>query len=382
MSIHVILVSQEPLANGIPVLMERPKAVVGVCTQMAVSKGWDQSLLRFFGRKGLDFHREENAPDSDLSVVRSWALELLGRIERDYPDTEIVLNLTGGNKIMSLGFWEIFKNRASKIIYTDTAHDRIEILAAKDSTSPTISMDSLLNVPDYLSMQGIDYLEAKSDNVEWREKAKSRFVITRFFGKRAHDLKGFFGTLNGMVGANGGTFHYTPGNVWEQALRMIVKAGLARWSPGEKDISFTNVEAARYLGGGWLEEYAYIEASQRGFYDVRANVRVQAVSEGATVSNELDIVIAHRNRLFILECKTGNLDENKKSATKPAETLYKLEVLRQKMGGRFSGAFLVMAQDEGQGAKDRAKNMGAILLGPQELQKIGDRLTSVLERSS
>ncbi len=381
MPIHVVLVSQEPLANGIPVVMERPKAVVTVCSDMAIKKGFDRKLIHFLEKKQIAFRREDKAPDATILDVCVWASDLLNRLEKDFPEEEIILNLTGGNKIMSLGFWEAFKGRALRIIYTDTAHDCIEILAERSGTPPhPIPMGNVLDIPDYLSIQGLDYTGAASDSQEWVKKAVLRTSLTHFLAVRAPDLKGFYSTLDGMAGQNEGTFTKIPAGIWVSALDRIVGAGLAHWKHGIREITFSSQESAHYLGGGWLEEYAYIEARKAGFHDVRSNVKVQSFSDTTPVNNELDVVICHRNRLFILECKTGRLEGN--SETKANDIAYKSEVLRQAVGGRFAGTFILSAQETPHGLRERAKSMGITLVGPEELSDLGPILKYSLDRAS
>jgi len=382
MPIHVVLVSQEPLANGIPIVMDRPEAVVAVCTDMAIQKKFDRKLLQFLEKKKIAFRREEKAPDSILSEVCAWASDLMNRLEKEFPGEGIVLNLTGGNKIMSLGFWEAFKGRALRVIYTDTAHDCIEILSEKGG-APSLSLHvgNVLDIPDYLSIQGLDYTSASSDIKEWVKKAGERSSLTQFLVLHAPALKLFYSSLDGMAGQNGGTFKRVPNGVWVSALDRIIGAGLAKWKHGTREITFSGQEAAQYLGGGWLEEYAYLVAKNLGFHDVRSNVKIASTSETTPVNNELDVVICHRNRLFILECKTGRMEGDSWKETKTNDIAYKSEVLRQAVGGRFAGTFILTAQETPLGLTDRARSMEITLVGPEDLAELGSILKKSLEKT-
>ena len=378
MSIHVVVVSQEPLANGIPVLMESPKSVVAVCSEMVVAKKLDQKLLGFLVAKGIPLRLENHAPDADLSKIRIWASDLLNRLEKDFPGEEIVLNLTGGNKIMSLGFWEAFKDRVSRIIYTDTSHDCIEILSDKImGDSRTIPMGQVLDVPESLSIQGLGYIGASSDDPEWIKTVQSRQNLTDYLATRAPLLTGFFSRINGMAGQNGGTFANPPAGEWKRALNHIVSSGLVHWKPVSREISFVDPGVSRYLGGGWFEEYAFLQARKLPFHDVRANVKVRLTME---VDNELDIVICHRNRLFILECKTGRMDGKLPSNNDPTDIAYKSEILRQAVGGRFAETYILLAQQPTPGLAKRAEELKITLVAPEELAELGAILKKVLDR--
>lgn len=380
MSIHVVLISQEPLANGIPVAMDRPCLVVAVCTEMATTKKLDQKMAGFLEKLKIPIRPEKNAPDANLFKIRDWATDLLNRLERDFSGEKIVLNLTGGNKIMSLGFWEAFKDRASRIIYTDTAHDCIEILSDKDlHHPPTLPMGEVLNVKTSLSIQGLEYLGDSSDNSLWRKTVDSRKSLTDYLASKAPALKGLFSSLNAMAGQKGGAFPRPPSGEWKKAIDHIVSNGLADWKSGSCEISFANPDASHYMGGGWLEEYAFLQAEKAGFKDVRANVKVRLETE-MQVDNELDIVICHRNRLFILECKTGRMNSNSASKNDPTDIAYKSEVLRQAVGGRFAETYLLLAQPPTQGLTNRAKDLRITLVTPEELSNLKIIFKKVLDR--
>lgn len=380
MSIHVILISQEPLANGIPVVMEKPSLVVAVCTEMAITKKLDQKMAGFLEEIKIPIRLEKHAPDANLSKVRIWAIDLLNRLEQDFSGEKIVLNLTGGNKIMSLGFWEAFKERASRIIYTDTAHDCIEILSDKNlHHPPTLPMGQVLDVKTSLSIQGLEYIGDSSTNPQWRTTVDSRKSLTNYLASKAPVLKGLFSSLNAMAGQKSGTFSRSPSGEWKKALDYIVSSGLADWKSGSCEISFANPDAAHYMGGGWLEEYAFLQAKEAGFKDVRANVKVRLETE-MQVDNELDIVICHRNRLFILECKTGRMNSNYDSKNDPTGIAYKSEILRQAVGGRFAETYLLLAQPPTQGLTNRAKDLSITLVTPEELSNLRIIFKKILDR--
>ncbi len=379
MSIHVILVSQEPLANAIPVFFYKPKAVVAVCTDMVVKKELDKKLIASFGRHNINVKNEVNAPDAILSDVRAWASELLIRLKRDYPGEDIVLNLTGGNKIMSLGFWEAFREEKCRIIYTDTTHNRIEML--KEGIAPPVPptpLENVLNVPTYLSIQGFEFISSSSDHEEWRKNTLSRKDLTQYLAQQASTLGSLFSSFNFMAHKEILTFRQIPHGNWVPALLKLVTHNLIRWEIRQKEFEFVDDSARYFLNGGWLEEYAYLQADGK-FFDVKSNVKVQ--SQTNHVENEFDLVVCHQNKLAIVECKTGNLEGKYSENNNATDIAYKAETLRQAVGGRLAQTIIVTAQTPSEGLIERARNLSIKLLGPNELQKLQSYLKQALGES-
>ena len=73
---------------------------------------------------------------------------------------------------------------------------------------------------------------------------------------------------------------------------------------------------------------ACIQLKQKcGIQDVACNIIIQRHPAGKTaVKNEIDVGLIHANRLHLIECKTKHFE-------KDADMLYKLDSLRDLMGG-------------------------------------------------
>ena len=180
---------------------------------------------------------------------------------------------------------------------------------------------------------------AVSDDPEWRSAVHERSNLTEYLAGSCEALGGFLGLLNGFVhgskerkGAlapNGDTLRHPeqrlskqPWRLARDALIRIADSGLIRWD-GAETVRFHSVEAARYLGGHWLEEYAWLVAEAAGLHDVRcsATVRWESQSGPGTPINELDLLAVHDNRLLIVECKTGQQAAGEQAVATRLESL-------------------------------------------------------------
>ena len=89
------------------------------------------------------------------------------------------------------------------------------------------------------------------------------------------------------------------------------------------------------------------------------------------VRNELDGIAAHRNRLLLVECKTGNLD-------KKDEVVYKLDSIANDMG-LFQRRLLVSARPLTDAIRARAKAEGITLVEAGLLGQINQIVKNWME---
>jgi hypothetical protein len=92
---------------------------------------------------------------------------------------------------------------------------------------------------------------------------------------------------------------------------------------------------AKYLSGGWFEEYAYLQLKPYEdagvIKDLRINIELRLdrhnagkVADWDSAHNELDVVFTDGHSLYIVECKAGNVTQ---------EQVMKLQNLVRYYGG-------------------------------------------------
>ena len=93
-------------------------------------------------------------------------------------------------------------------------------------------------------------------------------------------------------------------------------------------------EEVEYITGGWFEEYTY--------HRVRHQVKPDDITIGVHISrgstahnNELDVVYAKNNHLYVIECKTG-VDSNRMFN----EIVYKVCALREVLLGTTCKSYI------------------------------------------
>jgi len=385
MKIHIALVSDQVLANLIPALMDHPDLVVLACSRDMAGKGLDKRLAQLLVPASIRVEIEPEAPDVGLSQIQSFAERLAQRIRAAHPRAEVVLNATGGTKLMSLGFVEVFRSHADRILYTDTAHGRIEYLPVGRGTVPhPVPMSNVLDVPAYLEAQGFVFQAAVSDDRAWREAAARRRNLAGYLARNMVQFQRFIGVLNALAGnaleRDPGTWterlanprqrlREVPFGPMDRILTELSTFGLIDWDPGDRDLYFRTTEAARFVRGGWLEEHAWDVLHTAGLHDTRLGVTGHW--EGAPRSlNELDVLGCHLNQLLFIECKTLSFQEGNDN-----EIAYKLDSLSTDARGLFGATWLLSAREPSQVLSERARQARIRIIGPQDLPRLAQAVT-------
>ncbi|MCC2869203.1 MAG: DUF1887 family CARF protein, partial [Candidatus Accumulibacter phosphatis] len=159
-----------------------------------------------------------------------------------------------------------------------------------------------------------------------------------------------------------------------ELARAFEQAGIWEWD-GDCRFVFAGEASARYAGGGWLEEWAWLTLAglqadgliPDGHWGT--NLRVDAghgLQEAA--SNELDAALVWRNQLLVLECKTGVQISTEGGSQ---SILNRLDSLRRHVGGAMGETWLLTArrlqQGNGAAARERARAYRIRLIEPEHL---------------
>lgn len=377
---HVCVVSERLLASLIPALAERPALAVLAASAEMQRLGLDQRLERLLEERGVAVEVYDGLPDTGLAAIAEFARALRDEVRERHPDHALVLNITGGNKLMTLAFFDAFRGAAERIVYTDTEHRSLETLRPGADGAERVPLPGVLDVPTYLAAQGFLYEGARSDASDWQRLARERAALTQALAGRAHDLGALLRELNYLARealdehgeellAPSQILRRAPPFPWAALLRQAAALGILGWD-GAREVSFRDADAARYLGGAWLEEFAWLAASQLRPADARCGVngRWESAEEAR---NELDLVLVHANRLLLVECKTLRLGVNE---ARDQEILYKLDSLGEDVRSLFGQTLLLSARALTRPVLERAAHQRITVIGPADLPTFPERL--------
>lgn len=376
---HVTLVTGRPEANLIPLLQLRPERIALVASEKMASNAQRlQTLLQQNGwqASGAAVTIEQGLPDSDPALMSDFANGLADRLLEEKertPDLRITYDLTGGTKLMALLFQEAMRCCDADLIYTDSDAGRIYRLGTQlDRESfRDIPVEPVLSSDIYLRANGKRLGASDSDDEAWRAKASDRKLLTKHLVRDSICLERFIGQLNFIIHVNNDDnvavfararpgaaatwnkqasdqtrqLKNVPNKHERQALQMMLEQGIIAWDEeAPKTIEFLDAEATAYLGGKWLEEYVWHCARDAGLEDVHCGARLIDVrGRKDDVKNELDLIAVYRNRMLVIECKTGLLSD----AGTDSQVLYKLHSLAEQASGIYGTRVLATLKQFG-----------------------------------
>ncbi|MCB1975650.1 MAG: DUF1887 family protein [Nitrosomonas sp.] len=372
---HLILVSAQPIPNITPMLDDavKPKKVI-----MLVSPDMQErarALENIFKPRGIGVESRAIADPWDAEQVSDTVLDILCH----YPDGDIALNATGGTKLMSIAACEAFRSANAPVYYVHPRHDRLLWLSPK---LPPHELADRLRLKDYLMAYGADQVDtpAETQSVPPAIQELTRQLLAGI--DRYADELGALNYLayqanNPRLSARIDHTRQARPVLWE-LLELFENAGICRLE--HRLISFPDEPARFIANGGWLEMHAYAACFQLkqkcGIQDVACNITIQRHPAGKiAVKNEIDVGLIHANRLHLIECKTKHFE-------KDADMLYKLDSLRDLMGGLEGRAMLVSFNNLDKASRARARELNIALCCHSDLKHLQRHLANWLIASS
>ncbi|MEQ1620573.1 MAG: DUF1887 family CARF protein [Methylococcales bacterium] len=369
---HLILVSAQPIPNLTPVLDDnlKPKKVI-----MLVSADMQErsnALENIYKSRCIRVERCLLANPWDASQISDQVLDIIA----SYPDGDIALNATGGTKLMSIAAYEAFRSCDLPVFYVHPEHDRLIWLTPK---LPEVDLADRIKLKDYLMAYG-------ASTVQIPEPTGVIAPIRQLTNELLSGIDRFanaLSTLNYLAyQANNPklTTEIEDGpqskpQLWE-LLELFETAGLCQING--HSLRFTDENARFTANGGWLEMHTYGVClnlkKALGIQDIAYNIKITRTPKGqALVENEIDIGLIKANRLHLIECKTKRFEKDKH-----ADVLYKLDSLRDLIGGLQGRAMLVSFNKLDKVSRARAKELKIEMCCHTDLRNLQGHLQSWL----
>lgn len=360
-SVHVCIATGQNAANLIP-LEQYDAQEVWILQTPAMTRGARnlELALKKPGRRIERVDLDDATPERLAASAVDIAMRLDGR--------HVVLHVTGGTKLMVLALRDGLQLMSGTLdtVYAETSKHQIDWLGARPRTD---AMADVLNLQKMLLVQGyrIDG-DSRHAAALKRATAPERARTTRALGERAGRYAAFLTPLatlaNRAADARSGNdgllqqLNYAPGGAAAELLHEATASGMLSWD-GDVMLRFPDQAAAEYFAGGWLEEFVLLKLSGMARPEQFAS-NLNVVSAANEVPNEVDAMLVHRNCALLIECKTGRQQD-------PADALYKLAQLRDRLGGSVASALYLSAQALGDKHRKRAEDYRVDVLSGNEV---------------
>ncbi len=353
---QVVLVSQQTIPNITPILDERSKPDKVILVVTRDMQDIAENLKTLYQPRGVrsEFFALDNA--WDIAIIRDQMLGLLAAHENE----NLVLNATGGTKPMSIAAYEVFRLFNKDIFYVHPEKDRLIWMHPGDRVD--MDLADRIKLPAFLQSHGA-ILQSQGQKTGVRQQWRS---LTEDIINKVHYYEKALGTLNFLAARAESRLRvdFERRYVKDRALMELVDqfAGQDLLKLDKGILRFTDEQARFYVNGGWLEEHVYgvciALKKQADLQDVGRSLEVQRKVGQDSVLNELDVVFLKDNRLYLIECKTSKFTDRGGEDSKGAETLYKLDTLKDIMGGIQAGAMLASYRQLPDYDLNRARDLG------------------------
>lgn len=332
--ILVSLVSDQTIPNILAIHHFRPDELLFITTDKMEAKCKTVAIMKTVHLLGLNF---TEAAVQKMVVKEDSILDCHRKIEEwmnGREDGEFIINFTCGTKIMSIAVYEYFKDYGSRMIYIPIPKNEYITPFPKKSATLPEPLPLRLSVTHYLAAYGLKVTNA-SKLKEYRRDAATRSEVAVFIVSNYERLKTLLGLLGDRLRKYRDDKGFDFSLVYEQATKEEV--GLFSLL----DIDYDGVTISRkltrseivFLTGGWLEEFCLNEILKvTDIDDVVIGLKLMN-KQGS--DNEFDVMFTKDNSLFVVECKSLDQNDDKKT-----DALYKIGALQKEFGLRVE-SFLV-----------------------------------------
>jgi hypothetical protein len=278
----------------------------------------------------------------------------------NYDDyNKLIVNVTGGTKIMSISVTDFFKSKNADIHYVHNGKKYSQIFPKQND----IEFKVKLSIAEYLSSYGIEYRESKIEiNQEYTVSFLDKYLnLTEVEKKTIIEL-------NNVRNERG---EYKK---WKKCVDNIGDIqGLADFLniidfPSKNSLSKAEV---KYLTGDWYEQWCYFKIKEK-FQIADDYIKTGINIKNANgIDNELDIVYMFDGNFCVIECKTDIISLTGDNIL--TEAIYKQGALKSNFGLTVQPRIYTLSSKESKAVKDshinRAEDFKIIIKCKEDLDE-------------
>jgi hypothetical protein len=292
------------------------------------------NTLKLYGLDYSDADKHERIP-VDQDCLDDCELKF-SEAANKHPNDEIIVNLTGGTKIMVLGAYNAFAPVAKRMIYTPLPRNEfITIFPKEGSCKKPVNYNLKLSVEAYVTAYAFKIKNHKKID-QLISIAASNKKLCKWMAQNYREIEDllieFYNQLSKKRDDKNFRLEmdYSPRRQEERELlkRLEMSGGKI-----EKTLLKNEI---RFLTGDWVSDYCCNEIADLAVDNCVTGIELIS-PDGA--DNEFDVMFTKDNALYIVECKS--LQPNKGQYK---EFLYKISSLQQDFGLRVDGFMVSTAR--------------------------------------
>ncbi|MGF1756216.1 DUF1887 family protein [Vibrio makurazakiensis] len=373
MAVHVGIIDQDPIRLVTPLLDDRTTSTHIVFIGDKTQETMYLRLHSVLAKRDITSEFFQIPTAANTSLIKQ-AIEILAQ-DLKARGEEVKLNASCGLRHRLLSVYEVFRTYHWPIFVVEPNSDKLCWLYPNDREDAQVQDN--ITISDYLTVFGARG-EFSSYEVPPQLDEKL-YTLGERWASNALELGPGLATLNYLattcrkeqkldVELSEKQQGYRELNM---LISDLVEVQIASYDNGI--LTFANEDARRFSNGEWLETLVHSTVKQiqddlPTIQDRSLNVQVYRQLGEREVRNELDVASVVNNKLHIIECKTKGMRDD------GDDTLYKLESLRDLLGGLQARAMLVSFRPLRHNDITRAEDLGLALIGPDELKDLKTHL--------
>lgn len=344
--ILVCILSDQAIPNLASIIHYKPEKIIFLESKRAKENNFDGKILESLKDRGVTFtsdciHKVSVADENSILELQN---KLATTVSFYSTSDELIVNITGGTKPMSIATYNFFSTRMASIVYNipkdeilNSKNDEKQSLLLNppitckqsllafgfkfEGGKETIASEEVASIKEiakvFCNDELIDFSIVSQNNINLSESEKREVIKKHREKKRKR---------GGIIGKD-----FT----WNSSVPETLKNLLSKH--GDKDGKFSPFWID-LLVGEWLEVFIkdilFRNSEKIGIHDIHRGKLVKKDD----VTNELDVVFMKGTSLNIVECKTGAQDHGSWT-----DVFYKLQAVKQQFGALHINSFLVSA---------------------------------------
>ena len=366
------ILSGQPLQNLLAIRHVQPDTVVAFATPQMTDQA--AVLARVSG-----VQHEAPVPFDPTDFTQNLATARQEILRARSKFDEVVVNFTGGTKVMSISVVEpvvALEDGRLSAIYVDTARRKvIRLMSGPDGRRHEHEeLECRVKFREYLALQGEKL--GRSQPVA-TTTMKSRQAAAEALAMDARYRSWFKMQREGFVRSSGRT------STLKEYFRWSGSDGASlAWGPTEMMFEGQKLpvkDGGVFLTGGWLEEFVQARLqAKRGFDEVVRSAVLKLRPEtlkrlpgfhASDDKNELDVVVTRLARAALIECKSGRVTQ---------DSIYKLHSLCGYLFGAMGVPVLVSRFKPPLQILEKCNDLRVTVVSEHELDGVADRISQVL----
>ncbi|NNC96908.1 MAG: DUF1887 family protein [Gammaproteobacteria bacterium] len=375
--IHVCLITDQPNTIITPLLDKRtrPHQVIIVASPDIQEKvEWLSTTLKKHKIPVIDWQIQDAW---DVHTIQKSMQELLNT----YKNAALTLNAAGGTKAMNIAACHVFRAANLPIFYVHPKTDTL--MWVNDGKRKDFNLADKISIDDYMGVRGAEVVKTGTVAIDRSPLEGEEKKLVFALAQAAPQISNAFNVLNRLAtrADREDRTRLKPNDLKSKGLKQLL--GIYQQHKflhyTKNELVFKSYQARWYASGGWLEAYVFDVISKLQQHipqiqDVARNVKVHRQTPTGIIPNEIDVAFLYNNSLHIIECKTQRFRRKKSSTGHGLKAIYKLDSLRDLLGGIRGKAMLVALENLSEGNQRRADDLNIFVAANADLKNLGTQI--------